>query len=84
MPSPGAAYRRRFYALVYMAYALSDPTQMEAIEVFPRFLLGAFPLFMGWGAWLAELPRVPAVTLTGSAALLVVFSGLWGIWAWVA
>ena len=72
------------YGLVYLAYALSDPTKMEALEALPRFLLVAFPLFMGWGGWLAERPAARRATLTISALLLVVFSGLWGVWAWVA
>jgi Mannosyltransferase (PIG-V) len=72
------------YGLVYLAYALSDPTRTEALEAFPRFLLLGFPLFMGWGAWLADRPRARIATLTVSAGLLVVFSGLWGIWAWIA
>jgi hypothetical protein len=72
------------YGFVYLGYALSDPTRTEALEAFPRFLLVAFPLFMGWGGWLADRPAARRITLASSAVLLVVFSGLWGVWAWVA
>jgi hypothetical protein len=72
------------YGLVYLAYALSDPTRTEALQGFSRYLLLAFPLFMGWGGWLSERPVARRVTLAVSALLLVGFSALWGIWAWVA
>jgi len=71
------------FGLVYLASVLSDPTTTEALQGFPRYVLVAFPVFMGWGAWLADRPRARAATLTASAALLVVFSGLWGVWAWI-
>jgi hypothetical protein len=72
------------YGVVYLGYALSDPTRMEAIQGFSRYVLLAFPLFMGWGAWLAERKPARRTAYVTSAALLLAFSGLWGIWAWVA
>jgi len=72
------------YGLVYLGYALSDPTKTEALQGFSRYLLLAFPLFLAWGAWLAERPRIGRLALTLSGVLLVGFSGLWGIWAWIA
>jgi Mannosyltransferase (PIG-V) len=72
------------YGLIYLGYALSSPTSHEALASFPRYVLVAFPLFMGWGGWLADRPAARRITLASSAVLLVVFSGLWGVWAWVA
>lgn len=72
------------YALVLACQALSYPTQVEPMESFDRYLLVIFPVFMGWGAWLAERPVWRRGTLAGCAAGLVVLSGFWGIWLWVA
>lgn len=71
------------YGFVYLAYALSDPTATEPLQGFDRYLLLAFPLFMGWGAWLAERSKARRVTLAISGVLLVGFSGLWGFWGWI-
>jgi Mannosyltransferase (PIG-V) len=72
------------YALVMLAESLSAPTPHEPLESFSRYLLAAFPVFMGWGAVLAERPRAGTAVLAASGGLLAVFSGLWAIWAWVA
>jgi hypothetical protein len=73
-----------FYALVVLCQALSYPTPFDPMESFPRYLLLAFPIFMAWGAVLAERAVLRRITLTAFSAGLVVFSGLWGMWAWVA
>jgi hypothetical protein len=39
---------------------------------------------MGWGAFIGERPTIRRDVLTISAALLVMFSALWGLWAWIA
>jgi hypothetical protein len=72
------------YALVMLAQALSYPTPTEPLESFPRYMLVIFPLFMGWGAKLADRPTARRATLLVSAGLLAAFSGLWGYWAWIA
>lgn len=72
------------FALLTVAEALSFPTRVEPMESLSRYLLAAFPLFMGWGALLAERPRLRRLALAASATGLAVLSGLWGIWAWVA
>jgi hypothetical protein len=46
-------------------------------------MLPAFPLFMGVSSRLAGRRWLTRGVLTGSAALLVVFSGLWAIWVLV-
>lgn len=71
------------YGLVYLAYALSDPTATEALQGFDRYVLLAFPLFMGWGGWLAERRTARGATLVTSGVLLVGFSGLWAYWGWI-
>ncbi len=85
----GLAWRRLplalfAYALVFLAQTLSEPFAPEPLASFSRYLLGIFPLFMAWGAWLSERRRARTAALILSAVLLVAFSGLWGIWEWVA
>jgi hypothetical protein len=72
------------YALLLVGQSLSAPTPNEPLESFSRYLLGAFPLFMAWGAVLAEHARARTAVLAGSGALLAAFSGLWAIWGWIA
>jgi hypothetical protein len=72
------------YALVLCAQALSYPTPVEPLESFSRYLIVMFPIFMGWGAWLATRPRARALTYTVLAAGLVAFSALWAVSVWVA
>ncbi len=72
------------YALVLLCQALSYPTPVEPMESFSRYLLLVFPVFMGWGAFLGERRVARGVTLGALSAGLVVLSGFWGVWAWVA
>jgi Mannosyltransferase (PIG-V) len=72
------------YAAALLAEALSYPTMNEPLESFSRYVIPIFPVFMGWGAWLGERPRARRDVLAISATLLVMFSGLWGLWAWIA
>jgi hypothetical protein len=72
------------YALVLCAESLSFPTQVEPMESFSRYLLVIFPVFMGWGAYLASRAPARRAAYAGLSAGLVAFSGLWGVWAWLA
>ncbi len=71
------------YALIMLAYASSFPAPYTPLQGLPRYLLPVFPLFMGVADRLAGRRRLTLGVLTGSAALLIVFSGLWAIWALV-
>jgi hypothetical protein len=72
------------YSVALLAESLSYPTGLEPLMSLPRFVIPIFPLFMGWGAVLGERPRLRKDVLLASGALLVLFSSLWGIWAWIA
>jgi len=72
------------YAVALLAESLSYPSATEPLFSFSRFVIPMFPVFMGWGAWIGERPVVRRDVLIVSGALLVLFSGLWGLWAWVA
>jgi Mannosyltransferase (PIG-V) len=71
------------YSLVMLAYASSFPAPYTPLQGLPRYLLPVFPLFMAVADRLAGRRWLTRGVLTGSAALLIVFSGLWAIWALV-
>jgi hypothetical protein len=84
-----AAWRRipraySIYALVSLVFLLSVPGKLEPLESFSRYMLPLFPLFMGAAAWMTRHRRVTTAWLIASCVLLTVFSGLWGLWDWVA
>lgn len=71
------------YTVMLLAYASSFPAPHSPLEGLPRYLIPAFPLFMGVASRLAGRRWLTRGVLGGSAALLIVFSGLWAIWALV-
>lgn len=71
------------YALVACAQALSYPIPIEPLQSFSRYLLVIFPIFMGWGAWLAPRRVARGLMLSGLTAALVVFSALWALAIWI-
>lgn len=72
------------YALVSLIFLLSVPGRLEPLESFSRYMLPLFPLFMGAAAWMTRHRRFASGWLVASCLLLTVFSGLWGLWDWVA
>ena len=72
------------YALAIIVASASTPSPLEPMMSFARYVMPAFPLFMGAAAVLVDRPRAKWITLAISALALAFFSALWGIWAWVA
>jgi hypothetical protein len=72
------------YAIALLAAAASYPHTGEPLEAVPRYMLVVFPAFMGWASVLADRRGAARVALATSSVLLVAFSALWGIWAWIA
>jgi hypothetical protein len=72
------------YAFVSLAFLLSVPGRLEPLESFSRYVLPLFPLFMGAAAWLTRHRRLTVSWLLLSCVVLALFSGLWGVWDWVA
>jgi hypothetical protein len=72
------------YALALLAQATSYPRQDEPLPSLPRYLAVIFPIFIGWALLLRPRPRLTKAVITGSTILLIVFSGLWTTWAWIA
>jgi hypothetical protein len=71
------------YAVLLFAQAVSYPTTNEPLQSISRYVVVIFPAFIGWGVKLAGSRR-PVPWLAPSAAALVVLSGLWTFWAWLA
>jgi hypothetical protein len=72
------------YTLAIVLASASNPSPLEPMMSFARYVMPAFPLFMGAAAVLVDRPRAKWATLAGSGLALAFFSALWGIWAWVA
>jgi hypothetical protein len=72
------------YSLLIVLASASNPSPLEPMMSFARYLMPAFPLFMGAAAVLVDRPRAKWLTLGASGLLLAFFSALWAIWAWVA
>lgn len=72
------------YAFVSLAFLLSVPGKLEPLESFSRYVLPLFPLFMGAAASITRHRRSTAAWLVVSCGVLALFSGLWGLWDWVA
>jgi Gpi18-like mannosyltransferase len=72
------------YSLLIIAASASNPSPLEPMMSFMRYVMPAFPLMVGTAAVLVDRPIAKWSTLTVSSAFLAFFSVLWGIWAWVA
>jgi Mannosyltransferase (PIG-V) len=72
------------YAVVLLAQATSYPSHLEPLESISRFVMVIFPVFIGWALLLRRSRALTIAVLGASSLLLVVFSGLWGTWSWVA
>ncbi len=72
------------YSLAIILASSSNPSPLEPMMSFARYVMPAFPLFMGAAAVLVDRPRAKWITLVSSGLALAFFSALWGIWAWVA
>jgi hypothetical protein len=72
------------YILASLAVPLSEPVRSQPLMSLPRFLVVLFPLFMWFGAWLAERPRAQLPALLLSALLMMFFAAQFATWHWVA
>ena len=72
------------YILAALAVPLSEPVRSQPLMSLPRFLVVLFPLFMWFGAWLAERPRAQLPALLLSALLMMFFAAQFATWHWVA
>ncbi len=84
-----AAWRRVpraywIYAFLSLGFLFSVPSKLEPLASFSRYALPLFPLFMGAAAAMTRHRRFTAGWLVVSCTVLALFSGLWGVWDFVA
>jgi Gpi18-like mannosyltransferase len=84
-----AAWRRlpaayNAWALVVVLVPLFSPARDQALLSYPRFLLLAFPLFIGVAVLTVRLPMLRWALLAVSAILLVWLSASFALFSWVA
>src|SRR4051794_10872666 len=72
------------YAVAALALPLSYPVGPQPLMSLPRFELVLLPLWMWWGWWLSRHPRARLPALVLSAVALVVFTGMFATWRFVA
>jgi hypothetical protein len=73
------------YVLAALALPLSTPVEAQPLMSLPRFVAVLFPLFMWGGWWLTRRGRATRVAVgVASAAGLVLFTGQFATWRWVA
>src|SRR3954447_16189964 len=72
------------HAVSALALPLSDPVGPQPLMSLPRFELVLLPLWMWWGWWLSRHPRARLPALVLSAVALVVFTGMFATWRFVA
>lgn len=73
------------YVLAALALPLSTPVEAQPLMSLPRFVAVLFPLFMWGGWWLTRRGRPTRVVVgAASTAGLVLFTGQFATWRWVA
>jgi hypothetical protein len=73
------------YVLAALALPLSTPVRAQPLMSLPRFVAVLFPLFMWGGWWLARRGRPTRIAVGAAWAFgLVVFTGQFATWRWVA
>jgi hypothetical protein len=72
------------YTLAIVVASASNPSPLEPMMSFARYVMPAFPLFIAAAVALADRAWLRWLVLAASTAGLAFFSALWGIWAWVA
>lgn len=72
------------YVLAALALPLSYPVEPEPLMSVPRYLVVLFPLWIWLGSWLEHRPHLRRVALVASVGLLVLFTGQFSTWHWVA
>ncbi len=73
------------YVLAALALPLSTPVAAQPLMSLPRFVAVLFPLFMWGGWWLTRRGRPTRVAVAAAwIGGLVVFTGQFATWRWVA
>jgi hypothetical protein len=72
------------YALVSLAYPLCFPSRYVPLMSYPRFTLTVFPLYIALALFTITRPRSNKVIMAVSIVALIVLTGKFAIFSWVA
>jgi hypothetical protein len=73
-----------WYALASLAYPLFFPSKYVPLMSYPRFTLTVFPLYVALALYTMDRPRTHKVVVAVGVVLLIVFTGKFAIFSWVA
>ena len=77
-----AAYS--WYALASLAYPLFFPSKYVPLMSYPRFTLTVFPLYVALALYTRDRPRTHKAVVALGIVALIVFTGKFAIFSWVA
>jgi hypothetical protein len=72
------------YAIALLAYPLFFPSTYVPLMSYPRFTLTVFPLYVALALYTRDRPRAHRVVMVVSIVLLIVLTGKFAIFSWVA
>ena len=73
-----------WYALASLAYPLFFPSKYVPLMSYPRFTLTVFPLYVALALYTMDRPRAHKVVVIVGVVALIVFTGKFAIFSWVA
>jgi hypothetical protein len=73
-----------WYALAALAYPLFFPSKYVPLMSYPRFTLTVFPLYVALALYTRDRPRAHKVVVALGIVALIVFTGKFAIFSWVA
>ncbi len=77
-----AAYS--WYALASLAYPLFFPSKYVPLMSYPRFTLTVFPLYVALALYTRDRPRTHKAVVALGIVTLIIFTGKFAIFSWVA
>ncbi len=73
-----------WYALASLAYPLFFPSKFVPLMSYPRFTLTIFPLYVALALYTKDRPRAHKTVVIVGVVALIVFTGKFAIFSWVA
>jgi hypothetical protein len=73
-----------WYALAALAYPLFFPSKYVPLMSYPRFTLTVFPLYVALALYTRDRPRAHKVVVALGLVALVILTGKFAIFSWVA
>jgi hypothetical protein len=72
------------YSLAALAYPLFFPSRYVPLMSYPRFTLTVFPLYIALALYTLERPKAHKVVLVVGLVGLILLTGKFAIFSWVA